>query len=96
MASRHHKQWNVPEAARFTIGRDDHGWWVVNDRLGRVGGLFVSEDAALHFAAAECGRNPTEISRAPQGVIVEFGGFSRPASTAGTLARPPRLVRTRH
>ena len=35
-----------PEPPRFTVGRDPHGGWVVEDRLGRVGGLFASEEAA--------------------------------------------------
>ncbi|HBF29887.1 hypothetical protein [Rhizobium sp.] len=61
---------------RFTIGRDHHGWWVVHDRAGRVGGLFATEDAALHFAAAECNHHMNEICRAPASITVELGRFT--------------------
>ncbi len=55
---------------RFIIGRDGHGGWVVQDRLGRIGGLFASETAALHFAREECDRNPLDVCRAPEGVVL--------------------------
>jgi hypothetical protein len=48
--------------ARFTVGRDHHGWWVVHDRLDRVGGYFLNEDAARHFAAEEAGNDTSDIS----------------------------------
>ena len=51
---------HVPASpARFTVGRDHHGWWVVQDRLGKVGGLFASEDAAMHFARVTTRRYAT-------------------------------------
>ncbi|MCF1471782.1 hypothetical protein GOZ84_26015 [Agrobacterium vitis] len=61
---------------RFTIGRDHHGWWVVHDRAGQVGGLFATEDAALRFAASECDHHMNEICRAPASVTVELGRFT--------------------
>ncbi|MCM2441763.1 hypothetical protein HGO34_18720 [Agrobacterium vitis] len=61
---------------RFTIGRDHHGWWVVHDRAGQVGGLFATEEAALRFAASECDHHMNEICRAPASVIVELGRFT--------------------
>ena len=63
--------------ARFTVGRDHHGWWVVQDRLGKVGGLFASEDAALHFARDESNRNPAAVCRAPEGLAVELDALPR-------------------
>lgn len=83
MASLHHRSLIAPRHPRFTIGRDHHGWWVVHDRLGRVGGLFASEDAALHFASGECGRHPEEICRAPADTAVELDRFTadRPHAT---------------
>lgn len=50
-----------PVPARFTVGRDHHGWWIVEDRLERVGGIFTSEDAAMHFALEECDRDRAAI-----------------------------------
>ncbi|MGV2098869.1 hypothetical protein [Rhizobium sp. 21-4511-3d] len=62
---------NAP--ARFTIGRNRRGQWIVADREGLVGGLFINEAAALHFAAAECNHNPADICRAADGMLMEFG-----------------------
>lgn len=61
---------------RFTVGRDHHGWWVVHDRFGQVGGLFATEDAALHFAAVECNHHMNEICRAPSSMTIELGRFT--------------------
>ncbi len=59
--------------ARFTVGRDRRGTWIVQDRQGLVGGLFTSEAAALHFAAEECNHNPADICRAPEGSVLDLG-----------------------
>lgn len=58
--------------ARFTVGRDHHGWWVVHDRLDRIGGYFVSEDAAQHFAAEEAGHDVSAVSKAKIDADVEL------------------------
>ena len=71
MGSRNHPQWNIPVTARFTVGRDHHGWWVVQDRLGCIGGLFANEQAALHFASDASERHPETVARAPDGMLVE-------------------------
>ena len=67
-----------PRRARFTVGRDNRGRWIVQDRQGRVGGLFVNEAAALHFAAAECNHDPAEICRAPDDTVLDFAPSSDP------------------
>jgi hypothetical protein len=72
MGSLNHPQWNTSPIARFTVGRDHRGWWVVHDRLGRIGGLFASEEAALHFAEQESNRHPEIICRAPDGAQVDL------------------------
>ncbi|MGF9693257.1 hypothetical protein AAIH46_10590 [Rhizobium sp. 0TCS1.26] len=64
---------NLP---RFTVGRDHHGWWVVLDREDRVGGLFSSEEAAVHFAAGECAHQPGAVCRAKAGEVVELEAFA--------------------
>lgn len=61
-----------PEPPRFTVGRDHHGWWVVEDRLGRVGGLFASEDAAMHYALEESNRDRRAVRCQQAGAPVEF------------------------
>lgn len=45
----------IPEMPRFVVGPGRRGGWIVNDRLGLVGGIFVSEAAARHFAFEESG-----------------------------------------
>ncbi|NLS03353.1 hypothetical protein HGP14_08220 [Rhizobium sp. P32RR-XVIII] len=63
--------------ARFTIGRNRRGQWIVADRDGLVGGLFINESAALHFAAAECNHNPADICRA-DGLVPDSALLSTP------------------
>lgn len=60
------------EPPRFTVGRDHHGWWVVEDRLGRVGGIFANEDAAMHYALEESNRDSRAVRRQRRGLSVEF------------------------
>ena len=66
--------------ARFTIGRDKGGRWIVEDREGLVGGLFINEAAALHFAAEECDHNLDDICRVATSVVLEFAPFARGSS----------------
>ncbi len=61
-----------PEPPRFTVGRDPHGWWVVEDRLGRVGGLFASEEAAMHYALEESNRDRKAVRRQQIGAAIAF------------------------
>lgn len=58
---------------RFTIGRSKGGGWVVQDREGRVGGLFISEHAALHFASDECDHDATQIAIIRSLTLLPFG-----------------------
>lgn len=62
---------------RFTIGRDRAGRWVVQDREGRVGGLFVSEHAAVHFAADECEHDASQIVVARDATLLPFAPLER-------------------
>jgi len=59
-------------SARFTVGRDRSGRWIVHDREGLVGGLFINEAAALHFAAGECNCPSADVHRAAAGMVLEF------------------------
>jgi hypothetical protein len=60
---------------RFTIGRNACGRWVVQDREGRIGGIFISEDAAVHFAAAECDHDPSQIVVCSDGIVLPFAAL---------------------
>ncbi|WP_331372211.1 hypothetical protein [Sinorhizobium chiapasense] len=63
--------------ARFVVGRDRRGRWVVSDRRERVGGVFTSEAAAIHFAVEECNGHAEEVCRAPEGITVDLAIFRR-------------------
>jgi hypothetical protein len=41
---------------QFTVGQDEQGHWVVVEADGRGGGIFVSRQAALRYAASETGQ----------------------------------------
>ncbi|TCM72260.1 MULTISPECIES: hypothetical protein [unclassified Rhizobium] len=64
-------------SARFIIGQDRNGRWVVQDQRGLVGGVFISEYAARHFAADECDHHPEQICRAADGIVLQFGALDR-------------------
>jgi len=57
-------------SARFLIGTDSHGRWVVRDQAGLHGGLFVSRAAALRFAMREIDGRPQAVTMVPG--ILEF------------------------
>ncbi|TRL39113.1 hypothetical protein [Rhizobium straminoryzae] len=92
-----HQRSCIASLPRFTIGRDHHGWWVVHDRQDRVGGLFRTREAALHFAAGECEHPITEICVAETGRVIELGAFTADALPPAALARqqPRHAMRAR-
>jgi hypothetical protein len=74
-----------PKPARpFLLGRNHAGQWVVRDKDGRWGGVFVDRNAALKFAMSENGR--------PQAVIV----VPYPLELATTAGSEPPLAETGH
>lgn len=86
MGRQTHRPHAPARPARFTVGRDRHGWWVVQDRLGKVGGLFASEDAAMHFARNESSHDAADICRIPEGTVIELDSPAR-------RSRHPRQAR---
>lgn len=48
-------------SGHFLVGRDRQGCWTVCDERGLVGGMFVSRQAALHFAREESHRLPGAV-----------------------------------
>lgn len=60
------------QPARFTVGRDHHGWWVVRDDAGLIGGLFCTQEAAVHFAQDQCARSASALRIAPRSECVEL------------------------
>ena len=55
---------------RFTVGRDENGCWIVDDRDGLVGGMFRDRASAVHFAIFESDHQPGAVCCVPDGVIV--------------------------
>jgi len=47
------------------VGRNHDGQWVVRDRQGLRGGLFISRTEALKFAMFENGRQPQAVIMVP-------------------------------
>jgi len=43
---------------QFVIGQDLQGHWIVAEPRRRSGGIFVSKEAALQYAASEWGLRP--------------------------------------
>jgi hypothetical protein len=45
----------------FMVGQDGRGNWVVQDKKGMRGGLFVNREAALRYVRSENGSKPQAI-----------------------------------
>lgn len=43
----------VPPETVLLVGQDEHGRWLVQENHGLMEGMFVSREAALHYAALE-------------------------------------------
>jgi hypothetical protein len=65
----------------FMVGQDRRGNWVVQDKRGMRGGLFVNCEAALRYVRSENGFKP-------QAVVMVSGGFElEMSSNAGASSR---------
>ena len=67
-----------PKSPRFLIGQDHRGNWVVQDRTGRCGGLFVNRVEALRFAMHEYDGGPRAAITVAGTLELAVGG--RPTS----------------
>ncbi|MCJ7997352.1 hypothetical protein J5N58_22450 [Rhizobium cremeum] len=74
---------------RFTVGRDAQGRWVVADRDGLVGGVFIDRASAVHFAMFESDHRPGAVWCVPDHVTLKLGRLfdKRPARQARAAAR---------
>ncbi|MBV8566093.1 MAG: hypothetical protein JO273_11635 [Methylobacteriaceae bacterium] len=77
----------LSEAFQFLIGTDSHGNWVVQDRRGRCGGLFVSRNEALRFAMFENGYHPNAVMMVPG--VLELRMPCGPRAVAGPALGMP-------
>ena len=53
------------KSSRFLVGKDSHGHWVVQDRTGLCGGLFIGHAEALKFAMRASGNSPQAVITVP-------------------------------
>jgi hypothetical protein len=80
------RQVEPPSSSRsslFLIGQNSRGIWVVQDRRGLRGGLFVDRAEALRFAMFENGNRP-------QAVIMVAGVFELDMGRKPGTAHQPR------
>jgi len=54
---------------RFTVGRDERGNWIVDDRDGLIGGIFRDRASAVHFAMFESDHQPGAVCCLPDGMV---------------------------
>lgn len=66
------------------VGKNSHGQWVVRNRSGSRGGLFVDRSQALKFAMFESDRRPQAVVMVPG--VLELDLVGQPNATAGSAA----------
>jgi hypothetical protein len=74
-------------APAFMIGRDSLGNWVVQDRQGKCGGLFVDREAALRYARAENGYRPCAVVMVSGNLELDIGCASLPPHRQAVIDR---------
>jgi hypothetical protein len=65
-----------PAAPTFLIGQDSEGRWVVQDRRGLCGGLFVNREEAIRYAMFESGLKPQATLMVPGVLELDLGASS--------------------
>ena len=76
----------------FMVGQDGRGNWVVQDKKGMRGGLFVNREAALRYVRSENGSKPQTIAIVTGELELNMRSRAAPIRSAATgphkLARP--------
>lgn len=54
----------------YLVGRDDEGHWLAVETHGLGGGLFVTRDAALHYARGETARRPGAVAISMEPIVL--------------------------
>lgn len=57
-------------APHFLVGPDEAGHWLAVDMRGLGGGIFVSQEAALHYARSESCRRPGAVEVTPRKIAL--------------------------
>ncbi len=83
-ASQGESRSSASDSPLFLIGKDSRGRWVVQDRNGLRGGLFVSRADALKFALFENGNRPEAVITVPGVLELDMSGDAfAPVGSAG-------------
>jgi len=77
-----------PRSSTFLIGRNSRGNWVVQDRKGLCGGLFVSRTEALKFAMFENGNRPQAVIMVPEPLELDLTGHPHAIDRAASIEVP--------
>jgi hypothetical protein len=64
----------IGAAHTFLVGEDGEGHWLAVETHGLGGGIFVTKDAALHYARAETDKRPGAVIFAPWPVMFMMNG----------------------
>jgi hypothetical protein len=75
----------------FRVGRDSRGNWVVQDRQGLCGGLFVNRAEAVKFAMFENGNCPQAVIMVPG--ILELDMSNKPYARPHSMSTKPAQQR---
>jgi hypothetical protein len=78
----------------FMVGKDSRSNWVVQDKKGLRGGLFVNRTQALNFAMFENGHRPQAVIMVPEVLELDLSGRPRDQdrSRANLRAAPARAA----
>jgi hypothetical protein len=66
---------------QFLIGKDSRGRWVVRDKRGLSGGLFINRAEAIKFAMFESGRRARAVIMVPGGLELDMAPHGEPTNT---------------
>jgi len=61
-----------PAATSFVVGQNATGNWVAIETHGLAGGIFLSREAALHYAAFETDHRPGAVQFAPRSLDLKI------------------------
>jgi hypothetical protein len=78
------------KASPFLVGRNSHGEWVVRDKAGLRGGLFVNRAEALKFAMFENGRRPQAVILVPETLELNLTSCNSSTDRTWSEATPLR------
>lgn len=90
------KKQEPPHSHKFSeplllVGRNSHGQWVVRNRCGSRGGLFVDRANAIKFAMFESGHQPQAIIMVRGILELDIREGQNPEAIAETNAATTRL-----